>query len=768
MALQGAARRSPRCDGTLLLRAALRADAKRLARTGAAQRSSASAFATPPVRAGEQVVRLARNLLDRHDAYGRGMELAAPLFLIASLAAPQQAPEGAVDEATASATRRRVELELPPLVITGRADVLLGRAATASEGVAGAEQLATRPLSRAGELLETVPGLLTTQHSGAGKANQFFLRGFNLDHGTDLSTSVGGLPINLPTHGHGQGYTDLSFLIPELVEEVRFRKGPYFADAGDFSSAGNVALDYVDALPQGIASIEVGSFGWLRGLAADSFTVGDGTLLAAVESLHHDGPWRVPENYDRQNALLRWTRGDERSNQSLTLLAYRGEWVATDQVARRAVSSGQLSRFGSLDDSDGGESRRAALVWRAEEQGAESASEVTAYLSYYDLDLFSNFTYFLADPVNGDQFKQSDRRVYGGLDARRRWFGRTFGEEREVAIGAQLRSDLIDNGLFLSRERTVLSTVRRDDVWQSNAGVWAEWKQGLAEWMRLTAGLRADGYLFDVRSDLAANSGSRGDGIVSPRLSLAFGPFAGAELYLSGGLGFHSNDGRGALTDDDPGTSAPGDGRRVDPLVQTRGAEVGLRSAAFEGLQSTLSLWLLDSDSELLFIGDAGNTEASRPSRRFGVEWANWWRVAEGLVLDLDASLSRAAFTDDDPVGDRIPGALTSVVAAGVTWQDAAADRFITLRWRFFGPRPLIEDDSARSASSSLFHLESGWRIDERWGVQLGVFNLFNTKVDDITYFYESQLPGEPTPVAGEHFHPAEPISLRLGISARF
>jgi len=566
------------------------------------------------------------------------------------------------------APARLPDVELRPVVVEGRADLLVGRADSASEGVVGPAQLERRPLLRPGEVLETVPGLITTQHSGAGKANQFFLRGFNLDHGTDLATTVGGVPVNLPTHGHGQGYTDLGFLIPELVGAVWFRKGPYFADVGDFGSAGAVELDWIESLPRAVATMEVGSFGWQRGLFADSFGLEGGTLLAAAEAIHHDGPWSVAENYDRQNSLLRLTRGDSSRRESWTLQASRAEWTATDQIARRAEESGLVGRFGSLDQSDGGDSERVSLAWHREDLRGEQQSRLTAWAAWSKLELFSNFTYFLDDPLNGDQFRQLDRRAFAGVDARRTFCGSTFGREREVTVGMQLRTDSIDNALDRTSERAVLSTVRADEVWQSSGGLFGEWRQGLTDWMRATAGVRADG-------------------IVSPRLSLAFGPFAGSELYLSGGFGFHSNDGRGALTDDDSATPTPLDGRRVDPLVQTRGAEIGVRTVAIDGLQSTLSVWLLDSDSELLFIGNAGNTEASRPSRRYGVEWANWWEPRDWLALDLDASLSRAAFTDDLPVGDRIPGALTGVIATGVTLKDDAAQRYVTLRWRWFGPR---------------------------------------------------------------------------------
>ena len=365
-------------------------------------------------------------------------------------------------------------VRLPEVLVQGREDSLIGVAEAASQGTVGAVQLERRTLSRPGEVLETVPGLIITQHSGAGKANQFFLRGFNLDHGTDFATSIDGVPVNLPTHAHGQGYTDLNFTIPELVERVNFRKGPYSADLGDFSSAGAADMQYFNALPQSIAQIEGGSFGYSRGIFASSPRVGEGHLLYALELFHNDGPWRNPDDYRRINGVLRYSEGDTALGWSATAMAYAGDWEATDQLARRALDQPGFGRFDTLNPTTGGDSKRFSLAAEWHRADEHSATKLLAYGFYYDLDLFSDFTYFLGSP-SGDQFEQQDRRWVGGAKAGHTWFGQLGSRDMEDTIGLQLRSDSIKNGLYqtVNRRRTdkpdyaagiINATTRADDI----------------------------------------------------------------------------------------------------------------------------------------------------------------------------------------------------------------------------------------------------------------------------------------------------------------
>ncbi|RZA32049.1 MAG: TonB-dependent receptor, partial [Lysobacteraceae bacterium] len=310
---------------------------------------------------------------------------------------------------------------LQRVLVEGSRANQIGLTDSASAGSVSAKELAQRIVYRPGELLEATPGLIASQHSGEGKANQFYLRGFNLDHGTDLATWVDGMPVNQRSHAHGQGWTDLNFLIPELVARLDYRKGPYSSAEGDFSSAGKASLAYANRLVAPLASLTVGEDGFARGVLAGSPEAYGGTLLYALELLRNDGPWTRPDGYRKINAVLRYSRGFANNGWSVSAMHYRGHWNATDQVPLRAVAGGQLGRFDTIDLSDGGEAQRSSLsgVWR--QTGAETASNLSAYVIRNQGDLYSNFTYFLNDPVNGDQFSQPDRRVTTGLDGSHTW-----------------------------------------------------------------------------------------------------------------------------------------------------------------------------------------------------------------------------------------------------------------------------------------------------------------------------------------------------------
>jgi outer membrane receptor protein involved in Fe transport len=666
---------------------------------------------------------------------------------------------------------------LPEVVVQGRADSLLGIADTAAQGTVGAAQLADRPILRSGEILETVPGVIITQHAGGGKANQYFLRGFNLDHGTDFATFLDGMPLNLPTHAHGQGYSDMNIVIPELVQRVNYQKGVYFAENGDFASAGAAHLDFYKTLPQNFVTLEGGMYGYARGVFGISQKLGAGNLLYGAEAYHDDGPWVRPDDYQKFNGQLTYSQGDEANGFSITARAYHGKWDSSDQIASSAVSSGAIPFFGALDNTTGGDSQRYSVQAEWHRRDENSATKVMAYGFYYDMDLFSDFTYFLVDTNRGDQFEQADKRWVAGLNASHTIYSQWGGKEVENTFGLQVRNDWIRNGLYNTQDRqrvdkidsatgnVIPATTRQDDITQTSAGIFYENKVQWLEKFRTVAGVRGDFYNYDVNSVLAANSGSRDAAIASPKLSLIFGPWAQTEVYLQGGLGFHSNDGRGATTHVDPVTGAAVS--PADPLVRTYGAEVGVRTLAVPNLQSTISLWWLDADSELLFTGDAGTTEASRPSRRYGIEFANFYGLTKHLTLDADFSLSHAEFRDSDPVGNHIPGAIDSVVAAGLTYH-ADNGLFASLRLRYFGPRPLIEDNSIQSSETILLNAQVGWQINKTWTVSAEILNLLDRRDHDIDYAYESRI--TPTAAANTeiHYHPVEPVQVRFALTARF
>ena len=623
------------------------------------------------------------------------------------------------------------------------------------------------PFARVGEALEVVPGLIVTQHSGEGKANQYFLRGFNLDHGTDLSIKVDGMPVNMPTHGHGQGYADINFLIPELIQSVNVRKGPYYADVGDFSSAGSVTIDYLNKLPKNLAEVTVGSFGYRRGVAAGSTAVGAGTMLAAIEGTKYDGPWDVPDNVRKINGVLRYSQGTATDGLTLTAMAYSNGWNSTDQVAQRAIDQGIIGRFGSLDPTDGGTSSRFSLSGNWAQSSEYGQSKISAYVVRSDLQLFNNFTYFLDNPVNGDQFNQLDRRTLGGFDARHAFDWRFGGFETQTRVGMQSRYDDIHVGLFKTEQRAVLSTVREDRVQEGNVGFWTDTTTRWTDWLRTTVGIREDIFAGRVLSDTPENSGNAQATITSPKAGIVLGPWYKTEFYGNAGYGLHSNDIRGATITVDPiDKVTPQD--RVPLLVRSKGAELGIRTKAIEGLTSSVAVFVLDFDSELLFVGDAGTTEASRPSRRVGVEWVNQYKPKPWLSFDLDVAYTRARFTDFDPAGDRIPGAPAWIASGAITLGNETG-WFGALKARYFGPRPLIEDDSVHSLSSLIFNARAGYRFDNGLKLQLDVLNLFNAQTNQIEYYYLSRLPGEPIGgVADRHVHPAEPRAVRLTLAGKF
>ena len=653
---------------------------------------------------------------------------------------------------------------LDTLKVSGRADDLIGVARSASEGRIGAVDLQLRPITREGELLETVPGVIVTQHSGEGKANQYFVRGFNLDHGTDFQTRLEGMPLNLPTHGHGQGYTDLNFLIPEFVDYLDYKLGVYHTDVGDFGSAGGAEFHLKSKLDGSFANVGYGQNGLARLALGGSITLGGGDLLAGVEGKEYDGPWQLPERLRKFSGLARYTWGSMASQFSLLGMGYHNQWNSNDQIPLRAVNGGLISRFGQLDSTDGGASRRFSLSGSYRHLGERSTQLVQLFAIYSDLTLFSDFTYFLDNPIRGDQFSQTDHRVILGGNATHTEAVHALGVEHTLKLGFQTRADIINGlGLYRTQQRQRFSTVRLDDVRETGSGVYVEAESHWLPQLRSVVGARADGYTFDVSSNNPANSGRRTAGIVSPKASLVYTPTSSTELYVSGGFGFHSNDARGATITVDPTTGnrvAP-----VDPLVRSRGGEVGLRVSPIDGLRSTISSWMLRLDSELLFTGDAGITEPAAGSRRRGVTFANFYRLDPRLSLDADVSFAHAEFVGVNAENTHIPGALENVIAGGVTFSPRGEGVFSSVRLRHFGSYPLLDDNSLRAVASNLVNADVGYRLRSGTRIQVTMLNVLNGVADDIQYAYSSRLRGETSDgVDDVHFHPAEPRQLRLSI----
>jgi len=683
------------------------------------------------------------------------------IAIAAFVAGTVQAADGSVAFEEKAEMEGQAEADgIEEIVIYGRATALIGNAWAASEGVVGYDDIRLPPLLRVGELVESVPGMVATQHSGTGKANQYFIRGFNLDHGSDFAVSVEGVPINLRTNGHGQGYLDLNFLIPELVRTTTYRRGPYSAEVGDFGTAASVDFALYDRLPAPLLSVTGGQDGYLRTVAGGTLQSDRGDLTGVVDVMRYDGPWELEENLEQYRFYGAWgfDVGDA-ARARITVQGYDGVWDSTDQIPRRAVRSGLVDELGYIDPDLGGETARYALTAALD----FGDWQMSAYAIDYDFRLYSNFTYILEDPVAGDEFEQDDeRRVYGARIAGVRplglgtWSG-------SVSWGTDFRYDDIDEvGLYGTVSRVRDDIVRRDAVEELSVGAWAEAGLQLADRLRANAGLRADWYDWEVTAFRPVNSGSGDDAILSPGAGLAYRFAEAAEAYLNWGRGFHSNDVRGTTISVDPVTGEPAD--PVDALVASEGAEVGFRIERGERFNATLTVFWLELDSELVYVGDAGTTEPNDATERVGFEGTVFWQATDWLALNAAYTTTDAEFQEDQGGGREIPGAVESTFTLGLNgvWQNGL---FASARLRWLGEAPLIEDGSVRSEDSLLVNAGVGYRAG-RLEYRFDVFNLLDSDDADISYFYASRLPGETVEgVEDVHFHPLEPRTLRASVS---
>jgi outer membrane receptor protein involved in Fe transport len=677
-------------------------------------------------------------------------------------------------------------LETVTIVATGASNM-----AAASSGDISQQQLAAQPLLRPAAVLENVPGLIVTQHSGEGKANQYFLRAFNLDHGTDLATEVDGMPINMPTHAHGQGYTDLNFLIPELVSDLHFKKGPYYADEGDFATAGAVRMDLLNQMPASV-TLGVGEDGNRRALLLGSTPLGAGSLLAAGDFYHNDGPFVHPDDYNRLNGLLRYHFGTAADFYTVTAMAYSGKWNSTDQVPQRAIDEGIIGRFGSLNPTDGGVTSRESLSFNRVRRGDSDQVEFSAYVIRYKLDLWSTFTYYLKDPVNGDQMLQHDDRVVYGFNGSKTWFAQAFGVPSASLLGVQGRvDDIRDVGIDATVDRQYLSTRQDATVVESSGAIYFENSTQWSRRFRSVLGLREDVFDFDVRDKMVDASGSctlssdplgcdtgtvRAH-IFSPKLGLILGPFGGTTYFLTVADGYHSNDARGVTRSGASPEASP-----VTPLTRATSAEVGVSLEPLPRWSTNFDVFLLKLKSELVFDGDAGVTSPSGATTRSGLEWGNTVALTTWLHADLNAAFSRARFDRNVPADDLgcssaapsrpcqepiaitgryIPNSPTNVLDAGLTAQHPAG-WFGAVRARHFGESPLVEDNSARAPAYTTVDLRVGYERRDRWLVALDIFNLFDVRWNDIEYYYVSRLRNEPFATPDFIVHPGVPRTLRL------
>lgn len=664
------------------------------------------------------------------------------------------------------------EVVLDSVVVNSNAQNMTGIADTASEGTVTAKQLAARPLLRPAEVMETVPGMIVTQHSGDGKANQYFLRGFNLDHGSDFATYVNGMPVNQLTHAHGQGYMDLNFLIPELVDRLRYRKGMYAAEDGDLAVTGSARIDYARTLAAPFLDLSLGEHGYRRALMAGSSKLGELNILGALELVGNDGPWDHSEGLVKRNGVVRVSSGTASDGFAVTGMAYQAKWDATEQVPLRAVQSGEIGRFGTLAPTDGGETHRYSLTGEWARTDATGGWRANGYLVDYGLNLFSTPSGLL-----DGQHEQADSRTTWGGQLARNQLLQWGGKETVVTVGTQLRQDRIDKlGLYQTIERQRVDTTRVDKVTENSLGVFAEARTQWQSWLRTTLGARWD----TIRSRNMPldgqfnqdNGGHASADQLSPKLGVVFGPYAySTEYYLNWGQGFHSNDARGATarTNVNDGSAV----QAVPLLAKATGGEIGVRTQPLPGWFSSVTLWQVKLDSELVYIGDEGVTEPKGGSRRYGLEWSNYYRNAQGLILDADLALSHARFTEASNGGKYVPNAipLTASIAATL---DQGGQWFGGVRMRYLGAYALEETGDLKSTPVFTTNLKLGYRYDKSLQFSADLLNLFDRKANDIEYYGASCTGSEGAGCGGGNgidgrlIHPLEPRTLRLSMRVNF
>ena len=645
---------------------------------------------------------------------------------------------------------------------------------TSSQGLLGSKRLANQNPSRSSDVLEAVPGLNVTQHSGGGKANQYFLRGFSLDHGTDLSINFLGAPLNLPGHAHGQGYADSNMIIPELLARIEYRKGPYFAQDGDFSSAGSLNIDYVSELKKGLASFSVGEFGYRRGLLANSVALNDDQtkLLYAFEVTENDGPWEIAENQYKYNMLFKLTHKIDASKRfELQYSGYESKWISTDHIPVEAVERGLVNRFGSLDTTAGGFTQRHAVSGNFTKIWDQSITQVRAYIAAYKLDLFSDFTYGLRDNaalgrpgVRSDQFNQFDNRTTYGAGVTHTVFENLSFIRSQLDMGLDYRvDDVKPAGLYETIARERLATRNEDNFEQQNLGLFLSQQVMPVSWLTLTGGLRYDTFdvdlngQFDDDENLSTpnilRSGTRSDSLVSPKFAASLKPFAhNTELFFAVGRGFHSNDPRGLFTNNP-----------VDYLVKTKGSELGIRSTnASKNLSASATLFQLESDSELVFVGDAGTTEPKGATKRNGFELIASYVNKTGFEIDGFVTLVDARFVNTAENG--IPNAIEESAALSLsqTWGDVK----LGYKLKYVGSSPLTEDRSIQSDSVINSDLFANIRLNKDFSLNFSIFNLFDRDNSDIQYAQDYFLAGNAS--FGKTFHPALPRQVRITANLQF
>ena len=671
----------------------------------------------------------------------------------AALAASMGLPAAHAVAASQAANPNEV---LDEVVVFARGEALIGKAEAASEGAVGGADLSVRPLLRVAELLEVVPGLIAAQHSGSGKANQYFLRGFNLDHGTDFTTYVDDVPLNLRTHGHGQGYLDINGLIPESVDRIDYRKGTYRADVGDFSMAGSSFMTTVNRIDPFVA-VEAGEYGWQRLAAGGAMPVGDGELIGLAQWKAYDGPWELPEDLQHVSGWTKYSRSTALGNLELTASGYRATWHPSEQIPERAVGTAACeNEYCSLDDTAVGETLR----WIASARLLGDGWRASLYGQYYDWHMLSNSTYDF-------QIDQFDRRWIGGGRFEQRF---ELSDSVSLTAGVEGRYDDIGNvGVEHTEGGQFLETIGRHKVTEGSLALYSEATWRPIDTLRLSAGLRGDYYDFDVTAlQSGLSEGSKNDSVVSPKFGAAYTLNDHVELYGNWGKGFHSNDARGVVDSATP----------IVGLSKGEGQEVGARFE-YGRFKITTTYWWLDLDSELKFVGDSNSVEPGAGTERRGYEVVAFWRPIDWLALDAVWTGSHARYVNS-PGEDLVAGAVENAGELGIS---AVEDQWeASLRVRYLGRYPLTEGPIAldenqpdvlsvpRADPETTVNVRGAWKPG-KFTVYAELLNVLGEHGKDVVYYYDAYVPGLDevgTQRGGRMSRAEEPRTVRAGVSYKF
>jgi outer membrane receptor protein involved in Fe transport len=647
---------------------------------------------------------------------------------------------------------------LDEVVVFARAEELIGTAHAASEGAVGGADLAVRPMLRVAELLEVVPGLIAAQHSGSGKANQYFLRGFQLDHGTDFTSYVDDVPWNLRTHGHGQGYLDVNGLIPEVVERIDYRKGPYRADIGDFSLAGASFMSTITHLNRPFAAVEGGDYGWGRVAAGGSTMLGAGTLTGMGQWKTYDGPWQLPERLHHESLWGKYSQPTDWGTLNITLSGYYATWHPTEQAPEASFGTAACAdRYCALDPTAFGKTQR----WIASTQWVAETWRATAYFQFYDWHMLSNPTYDF-------QIDQFDRRwTAGGRFEHQLLKTPTL----QATAGTELRYDRIGKvGVDHTNAGIYQFNISDNTVKEGSAAAYIE-----ATWtpiadLRIMGGARADLYDFDVTA-LTADSaaGHQRDHQVSPKAGVAYTLNSHLELYGNWGQGFHSNDARGVVNQSTP----------VPGLVGGTGYEAGARLEV-GSFKITASLWWLNLSSELIFSGDANAVEPKGGARRNGYELVAFWRPLDWLGIDgvYTASHARYLVPQEDPdydpasaptlIGSHVEGSVKSAGELGFSAIKGAWE--LSGRLRYLGSYPLVPSGTRTADPETMVNFRGAYHFTHLM-VYAELLNIFNSQGNDIVYYYQTFIPGVSAPGTEQNTRLSraeEPRTIRWGLKYEF